>query len=337
MQNVLLITGGAGFIGSTLIRYIINTTDWIVVNIDKLTYAGHRETLRDIESNSRYEFQRQDICDRLAVENIIEKHKPGGIIHLAAESHVDRSIDGPAEFIHTNVVGTYTLLEVARSYWGGLPKDQQHNFRFHHVSTDEVYGSLGSRGLFTEQSPYRPNSPYSSSKAASDHLVRAWHKTYGLPIVVSNCSNNYGPYQYPEKLIPVIITRALVGQSIPIYGAGKNVRDWIYVEDHARALMGIFTDGVAGETYNVGGNNEVSNIELANLVCKTLDELRPTNRQGGYKSLIQFVADRPGHDLRYAIDATKIRTELGWEPRESLETGLRKTVDWFLGNQDWCR
>lgn len=336
MNNTVIVTGGAGFIGSALIRYAINATDWNVVNIDKLTYAGHRETISDAESDPRYFFEHLDICDRGAMERVFHQYAPRGIIHLAAESHVDRSIDGPAEFVNTNIVGTYTLLEVARKYLiQGTGRDI--DFRFHHVSTDEVYGSLGGQGYFTESTPYRPNSPYSSSKAASDHLVRAWQKTYGLPTLISNCSNNYGPYQYPEKLIPVIITKALSGESIPIYGAGQNIRDWLYVEDHARALVTIFNDGNVGETYNVGGSNEVSNIDLARLVCKLLDEMSPIRRSQGYESLIHFVVDRPGHDLRYAIDATKIRTELGWEPSESVESGLRKTVRWYLDNQDWCR
>lgn len=336
MNNTVIVTGGAGFIGSALIRYAINATDWNVVNIDKLTYAGHRETISDVESNPRYSFEHLDICDKGAMERVFHQYAPRGIIHLAAESHVDRSIDGPAEFVNTNIVGTYTLLEVARKYLMQVTA-RDIDFRFHHVSTDEVYGSLGGQGYFTESTPYRPNSPYSSSKAASDHLVRAWHKTYGLPTLVSNCSNNYGPYQYPEKLIPVILTKALSDESIPIYGVGQNTRDWLYVEDHARALVTIFNDGNVGETYNVGGGNEVSNIDLARLVCKLLDEMKPTSRNQGYASLISFVVDRPGHDLRYAIDATKIRTELGWEPSESVESGLRKTVRWYLDNQDWCR
>lgn len=337
MKKLILVTGGAGFIGSALIRKILNTTDWNVVNVDKLTYAGHRETVADVESSSRYAFEHADICDMAKMKRIFEQYAPQGVIHLAAESHVDRSIDGPAEFINTNIIGTYTLLEAARKYWVHLATSQREAFRFHHVSTDEVYGSLGAKGHFTESTPYRPSSPYSSSKAAADHLVRAWQKTYDLPTVVSNCSNNYGPYQYPEKLIPVIITKALHEEAIPIYGAGQNVRDWLYVDDHAEALVIIFNQGVIGETYNVGGKCELSNLTLARLVCESLAQMTGCSGKRHYESLIEFVTDRPGHDLRYAMDVSKIEAELGWQPNETIESGLRKTVRWYVDNQQWCR
>lgn len=336
----ILITGGAGFIGSALIRHIIAATGDSVVNVDKLTYAGSLESLAPVAANGRYAFERVDICDRAELDRIFAQHRPDAVMHLAAESHVDRSIDGPAAFIQTNIVGTYTVLEAARQYWLTLDAEARAGFRFHHVSTDEVYGDLaGPQGLFTEATPYAPSSPYSASKAGSDHLARAWHRTYGLPVLVTNCSNNYGPYQFPEKLIPVIILNALAGRPLPVYGEGKQVRDWLYVDDHARALYKVLTQGLVGETYNVGGHNEWRNIDVVRAVCALLDELAPARPTGvdRYESLITFVADRPGHDLRYAIDAGKIQRELGWTPRETFESGLRKTVQWYLDNREWCR
>lgn len=334
-METILVTGGAGFIGSALVRMLINDTPNRVVNVDKLTYAGNLETLRCVEGSDRYAFEQVDICDGEAVGRILAQTRPDKMIHLAAESHVDRSIDGPSEFINTNIVGTYTLLENARVYWKDLDDKQRGNFRFHHVSTDEVYGSLGPTGLFTENTPYRPNSPYSASKASSDHLVRAWWKTYGLPTVISNCSNNYGPYQYPEKMIPLMINKALEGQGLPVYGKGENVRDWLYVEDHVDALWQICSRGKPGEVYNVGGDSEMTNIAVVRRLCGILDELVPKPDGSTYDSQIEFVEDRPGHDLRYAIDATKIRRELGWKAEESFESGLRKTVQWYLENNDW--
>ena len=333
----ILITGGAGFIGSAVIRYLINNENDTVYNIDKLTYAGNLDSLVDVESNARYQFEKVDICDANALTKVFEKFQPDAVMHLAAESHVDRSIDGPAEFIQTNIVGTYQLLEVARQYWMTLPNDQKDSFRFHHISTDEVYGDLPSTtDLFTEQTPYAPSSPYSASKASSDHLIRAWHRTYGLPVVITNCSNNYGPYHFPEKLIPLVILNALDGKPLPIYGNGQQIRDWLYVEDHARALYAVLTKGKIGETYNIGGHNEKKNIEVVNAICELLDEIQPRADQNSYKAQIIFVKDRPGHDLRYAIDASKIKDELGWVPQESFESGLRKTVIWYLTHREWC-
>ena len=332
----ILVTGGAGFIGSAVIRHLIGHTDASVVNVDALTYAGNLSTLEPVASNSRYHFEHADICDAEAVHRLFDKYQPDAVMHLAAESHVDRSIDGPAAFITTNVVGTYILLEAARKHWNELAADKKAAFRFHHISTDEVYGSLGETGFFTEETPYDPSSPYSASKASSDHLVRAWHRTYGLPTVVTNCSNNYGPYQYPEKLIPLMIQNGLRGKPLPIYGKGDNVRDWLYVDDHARALVTVLRQGKVGETYNIGGHNEKTNLDVVHTLCDLLDELVPGSDHRPHKSLINFVTDRPGHDHRYAIDAGKIERELGWKPEETFETGLRKTVQWYLANQAWC-
>ena len=333
-----LITGGAGFIGSAVIRYIINHTQDEVLNIDKLTYAGNLESLVEVENNKRYSFQQIDICDIAALEQVIAGFQPDIVMHLAAESHVDRSIDGPAAFIQTNIVGTYTLLEVIRKYWMALDSDKKAYFRFHHISTDEVYGDLeGTTNLFTETTPYAPSSPYSASKASSDHLVRAWYRTYGLPTIVTNCSNNYGPYHFPEKLIPLVILNALEGKALPIYGNGQQIRDWLYVEDHARALYCVASQGKVGETYNIGGHNEKQNIEVVKTICALLDELSPRADQTAYASLITYVTDRPGHDLRYAIDAAKIAKELNWKPQETFETGIRKTIEWYLNNLQWCR
>lgn len=375
-----LITGGAGFIGSAVVRHLINHTQHSVVNLDKLTYAGNLESLVSVSDNPRYVFERADICDAAAMQRIFAEHQPNVVMHLAAESHVDRSIDGPAEFMRTNIMGTYTLLETARAYWNQLSEDRKQAFRFHHISTDEVYGDLADdmspirlaptiksastsaaafpvgavlnreNTYFTETTPYAPSSPYSASKASSDHLVRAWYRTYGLPTVISNCSNNYGPYQFPEKLIPLVILNALEGKPLPIYGEGNQIRDWLYVEDHARALVLVATQGKVGETYNIGGHNEKQNIEVVKEICCILDELKPIGRgalhapAGDFKSplqsyadLITHVKDRPGHDRRYAIDASKIQKELGWLPQETFETGLRKTVQWYLDNQGWCR
>lgn len=333
----ILVTGGAGFIGSAVIRHIIQNTNNQVLNIDKLTYAGNLESLKEIDRHSNYEFKQIDICDTEQITAAIDAFQPHAIMHLAAESHVDRSIDGPAAFIQTNIVGTYTLLEAARKYWMGLDAEAQQNFRFHHISTDEVYGDLeGTTDLFTETTSYAPSSPYSASKASSDHLVRAWNRTYGLPVIVTNCSNNYGPYHFPEKLIPLVILNALDAKPLPVYGNGQQIRDWLFVEDHARALYKVVTEGVVGETYNIGGHNEKQNIEVVKTICKILDELKPQANGQAYESLITFVKDRPGHDLRYAIDATKIQNELGWTPTETFETGIRKTVQWYLNNLDWC-
>ena len=336
----LLVTGGAGFIGSAVIRHIIENTQDEVVNIDKLTYAGNLESLAEVSDNSRYAFEQVDICNRTEVDRVMREYKPSAIMHLAAESHVDRSIDGPADFIETNIVGTYTLLEAARHYWLSLEAERRNNFRFHHISTDEVFGDLeGPENLFTEQTPYAPSSPYSASKASSDHLVRAWHRTYGLPVLVTNCSNNYGPYHFPEKLIPLVILNALEGKPLPIYGKGEQIRDWLYVEDHARALYKVVTEGAVGETYNIGGHNEKRNIDVVHAICDLLEKLAPEKPAGlaSYRDLVTFVTDRPGHDLRYAIDAGKIQTELGWIPKETFETGLRKTVHWYLNNLEWCQ
>lgn len=336
----ILVTGGAGFIGSALIRHLIDNTEHEVLNLDKLTYAGNLESLQRIASNTRYELVQADIADAPTVSAVLERFQPHSIMHLAAESHVDRSIDGPAEFIQTNIVGTYTLLEATRAWWSRLPSQARAAFRFHHISTDEVYGDLhGAHDLFTETTPYAPSSPYSASKAASDHLVRAWHRTYGLPVLVTNCSNNYGPYHFPEKLIPLMILSALAGKPLPVYGDGQQVRDWLYVDDHARALLKVVTEGQVGETYNIGGHNEQKNIDVVHAICALLEELAPEHPAGvaRYTDLITFVHDRPGHDLRYAIDARKIERELGWVPEETFESGLRKTVQWYLDNLQWCR
>lgn len=333
----ILITGGAGFIGSAVVRHIIRNTSDTVINVDKLTYAGNLNNVAMVSSDPRHIFCQADICDHAALADIFVQFKPDAVMHLAAESHVDRSIDGPADFIQTNMVGTYTLLEAARHYWQSLPAESQNTFRFHHISTDEVFGDLEESGsLFTENTPYAPSSPYSASKAGSDHLVRAWHRTFGLPVLITNCSNNYGPYHFPEKLIPLMILNALELKPLPVYGKGDQVRDWLYVEDHARALYKVVTEGKVGETYNIGGHNELQNIDVVKLICTLLDELVP-REDGGYSQLIQFVADRPGHDRRYAIDAAKINKELGWIPQETFESGIRKTVKWYLDNISWCQ
>lgn len=334
-----LVTGGAGFIGSAVIRYIINNTQNSVINVDKLTYAGNLESLIEVSKSERYFFEQVDICDRAALNRIFSHYKPDAVMHLAAESHVDRSIDGPAAFIETNIVGTYTLLEAARKYWSQLNESQQQQFRFHHISTDEVYGDLqGEEKLFTETTAYAPSSPYSASKASSDHLVRAWHRTFGLPTIVTNCSNNYGPYQHSEKLIPLMILNALSGKKLPIYGNGMQIRDWLFVEDHARALYKVVTEGKIGETYNIGGHCEKANIDVVKMICGLLEKLAPNKSDGvkNYADLITFVTDRPGHDFRYAIDSSKIQKELGWHPQETFESGLHKTVEWYLANRDWC-
>ena len=336
----ILITGGAGFIGSAVVRHILQTTEHHVLNVDKLTYAGNLESLLPVSDNPRYQFSQTDICNRTEIERLFDEFTPDIIMHLAAESHVDRSITGSSEFIQTNIIGTYTLLEVARHYYHGLSDDKKATFRFHHISTDEVYGDLeGTDDLFTETTPYAPSSPYSASKASSDHLVRAWHRTYGLPVVITNCSNNYGPYQFPEKLIPLMILNALNGKPLPVYGNGLQIRDWLYVEDHARALFLVATTAKVGETYNIGGHNEQKNIDVVKAICELLEELAPNKPTGvaHYADLITYVKDRPGHDLRYAIDASKIRADLGWTPQETFATGLRKTVQWYLDNQEWVQ
>ncbi|MGY2461619.1 dTDP-glucose 4,6-dehydratase [Vreelandella sulfidaeris] len=338
-----LITGGAGFIGSAVIRHIITNTSDEVINLDKLTYAGNLESLVEFSDSERYAFEQVDVCNLAEVNRVLARHQPDAIMHLAAESHVDRSIDGPADFIETNIIGTYTLLEAARIYFQSLDVDRKASFRFHHISTDEVYGDLphlsktpnAEEYLFTEQTSYAPSSPYSASKASSDHLVRAWQRTYGLPTLITNCSNNYGPYHFPEKLIPLVILNALEGKPLPVYGKGEQVRDWLYVEDHARALYQVVTQGQVGETYNIGGHNEKQNIEVVRTICDILQELHPQERS--YRDLITFVKDRPGHDMRYAIDASKIQKELGWAPEETFDTGIRKTVQWYLENQRWCQ
>ena len=331
----VLVTGGAGFIGSAVCRFLVGEVGAEVLNLDKLTYAANLDSLRPVESHPGYRFHRCDIGDRVALAELLRGFEPDAVLHLAAESHVDRSIDGPGEFIKTNIEGTYVLLEAALDYWRGLQADNAAGFRFHHVSTDEVFGSLGPDGKFTEESRYQPNSPYAASKAASDHLVRAWQETFGLPTVLSNCSNNYGPYHFPEKLIPLAILKALHGEPIPVYGKGDNVRDWLYVEDHARALNAILTGGRPGESYNVGGDGERTNLEVVTAICELLDEMLPNSPYRPHGSLITFVTDRPGHDRRYAMDWTKLEDELGWRPRESFETGLRKTVAWYLDNRWW--
>lgn len=334
-----LVTGGAGFIGSAVIRYIINNTQNSVINVDKLTYAGNLESLIEVSKSERYFFEQVDICDRAALNRIFSYYKPDAVMHLAAESHVDRSIDGPAAFIETNIVGTHTLLEAARKYWSQLNESQQQQFRFHHISTDEVYGDLqGEEKLFTETTAYAPSGPYSASKASNDHLVRAWHRTFGLPTIVTNCSNNYGPYQHSEKLIPLMILNVLSGKKLPIYGNGMQIRDWLFVEDHARALYKVVTEGKIGETYNIGGHCEKANIDVVKMICGLLEKLAPNKSDGvkNYADLITFVTDRPGHDFRYAIDSSKIQKELGWHPQETFESGLHKTVEWYLANRDWC-
>ncbi|MBD8825256.1 dTDP-glucose 4,6-dehydratase [Pseudomonas sp. CFBP 13602] len=332
----ILVTGGAGFIGSAVIRHILANTDDAVVNVDKLTYAGNLDSLMGSERTPRYAFEHVDICDRAQMDRVFAEHQPDLVMHLAAESHVDRSITGPAAFVETNVIGTYTLLEAARQYWSQLDAEAQAAFRFHHISTDEVYGDLeGPEDLFTETTPYQPSSPYSASKASSDHLVRAWQRTYGLPTLITNCSNNYGPCHFPEKLIPLIILNALEGKALPIYGKGNQIRDWLYVEDHARALYQVVTEGEVGETYNIGGHNEKQNIEVVHTVCALLDELCPQSPHRPHAHLITHVQDRPGHDVRYAIDASKIQRELGWTPVETFESGIRKTVQWYLDNPEW--
>ncbi|MGY0163685.1 dTDP-glucose 4,6-dehydratase [Edwardsiella tarda] len=336
----ILVTGGAGFIGSAVVRHIIAQTSDSVVVVDKLTYAGNLASLAPVAQSDRYAFERADIGDRAAMDRILAQYQPDAIMHLAAESHVDRSIDGPAAFIQTNIVGTYTLLEAARAYWIALPATRRAAFRFHHISTDEVYGDLqGPQDLFREDTPYAPSSPYSASKASSDHLVRAWLRTYGLPVLVTNCSNNYGPYHFPEKLIPLTIINALAGKPLPVYGNGLQVRDWLYVEDHARALYRVVTAGKVGETYNIGGHNERRNIDVVTTLCALLQEMVPQTPAGvaRYADLITYVTDRPGHDLRYAIDASKIERELGWRPEETFESGIRKTVAWYLANVPWWR
>lgn len=335
MQKIL-ITGGAGFIGANLVHYLVENRLANVLNIDKLTYAGNTVSLKGLEESGLYRFEQADICDAEAIGKLFKDFQPDGVMHLAAESHVDRSIDGPAAFLQTNIMGTYTMLDAALSYYKGLPAEKQRTFRFLHISTDEVFGSLGTTGMFHEETPYDPRSPYSASKASSDHLVRAWHHTYGLPVLITNCSNNYGPYQYPEKLIPVIILNALQNKAIPVYGKGENVRDWLFVEDHVRALWLVLNEGATGGTYLIGGNNEQKNIDVVRKICGLLDMLKAREDGRSYVEQITFVTDRPGHDLRYAIDATKIKNELGWTPVHDFESGMRKTVEWYLNHTDWC-
>ena len=333
MDDSLLVTGGAGFIGSAVVRYLIEETEATVVTVDTLTYAGHRENLAPVTDHPRHQFEQEDITDAPSMHRLFKEYTPDGVLHLAAESHVDRSIDGPATFVQTNVVGTQVLLEAARTYWE--EQGQPEGFRFLHVSTDEVYGELGETGTFTEETPYDPSSPYSASKAGADHLVRAWHRTYDLPVLLTNCSNNYGPYQHPEKLIPVVILNALDGEPLPVYGTGENVRDWLYVEDHVRALVRVLREGTIGETYNVGGDCEQQNIAVVRQICDILDARRPEAVEGSHRDLITFVEDRPGHDWRYAIDASKIKADLGWTPQVDFEEGLRRTVNWYVEHRDW--
>ncbi len=332
---MVFVTGGAGFIGSAVVRKLIRDTEDSVVNIDKLTYAGNLDSVAEVSGSARYHFAQVDICDGRSLRGLFEQHRPGAVLHLAAESHVDRSIDGPRPFVDTNVVGTFTLLEEARRHWTGLPRGERDDFRFLHVSTDEVFGSLEEAGSFSETTPYRPNSPYSATKAASDHLVRAWHHTFGLPILLTNCSNNYGPNQFLEKLIPLIIVAALERRELPVYGRGENVRDWLYVDDHADALLTVLRLGSVGETYCVGGENQRRNIDVVRTICSLLDELAPDEHFGPREQLIRFVTDRPGHDFRYSIDAGKIQRELGWAPKQTFESGLRRTVEWYLENRGW--
>ena len=338
MDNKILVTGGSGFIGSNFIHYLINNTDYQrIINLDKLTYAGNNENLINIQQNIRYKFIKGNICDRQCIKKIFQDYSPNKIVHFAAESHVDRSIDGPKDFINTNIVGTSILLEESLSYYNKLKKLSKSSFKFHHISTDEVFGSLGEKGFFVEDSPYDPSSPYSASKASSDHLVRAWHRTFGLPVTISNCSNNYGPYQFPEKLIPLMIINCLSNKSLPVYGKGENIRDWLYVEDHCKAINLILQEGAIGDTYNIGGNNEISNLNIVESICTILDKLKPSNSGKSYKQLISFVKDRPGHDFRYAINTTKIKKDLNWEPKETFDSGLTKTIKWYLENENWWK
>ena len=338
MDNKILVTGGSGFIGSNFIHYLINNTDYQrIINLDKLTYAGNNENLINIQQDIRYKFIKGNICDRQCIRKIFQDYSPNKIVHFAAESHVDRSIDGPKDFINTNIVGTSILLEESLSYYNKLKKLSKSSFKFHHISTDEVFGSLGEKGSFVEDSPYDPSSPYSASKASSDHLVRAWHRTFGLPVTISNCSNNYGPYQFPEKLIPLMIINCLSNKSLPVYGKGENIRDWLYVEDHCKAINLILQEGAIGDTYNIGGNNEISNLNIVESICTILDKLKPSNSGKSYNQMISFVKDRPGHDFRYAINTTKIKKDLNWEPKETFDSGLIKTIKWYLENENWWK
>ena len=335
MSKKIIVTGGAGFIGSALVRHLISNTEHVVLNIDALTYAGNLSSLASVDASDRYAFLQIDICDSVRILEVIKHFEPDVITHLAAESHVDRSIDGPGAFIQTNLVGTFSMLNGALEYWRGLPSEKQRDFRFHHISTDEVFGALGDDGFFTEETAYDPRSPYSASKAGSDHLVQAWHHTYGLPVVITNCSNNYGPFHFPEKLIPLVIIKCLAGEPLPVYGTGSNVRDWLYVDDHVRALQAVFETGAIGNSYMVGGNSERTNLDVVHVICDTLDRIRPRADKLSYREQIKFVADRPGHDFRYAIDATKLQAELGWKPLESFESGMEKTITWYLENRAW--
>ena len=338
MNNNILVTGGSGFIGSNFIQYLINNSDYqLIINLDKLTYAGNSDNLINLENDPRYEFINDDICNKECIKKIFHDYKPNKIVHFAAESHVDRSIDGPKDFINTNIIGTYFLLEESLSFYNRLNKPSKSSFKFHHISTDEVFGSLGESGSFTENTPYDPSSPYSATKASSDHLVRAWFRTFGLPVTISNCSNNYGPYQFPEKLIPLMIIKCLSEESLPVYGKGENMRDWLYVEDHCKAIDLILQDGTIGDTYNIGGNNEIRNISIVESICSILDRLSPANSGKPYHKLITYVTDRPGHDYRYSIDSTKIKNDLNWEPKETFDTGLIKTIEWYLKNEVWWR
>ncbi len=336
MGRIFIVTGGSGFIGSNFIRFILsNGYADKIIDLDKLTYAGNPQNLLKYDNDKRYAFSQGDICDQELVQELFILHKPDVVVNFAAESHVDRSIDGPSDFIRTNISGTYTLLQKSLRYYQSLTKEDQKSFRFHHISTDEVFGSLDNDGIFTEETPYDPSSPYSASKASSDHLVRAWHRTYGLPIIISNCSNNYGPYQFPEKLIPLMILNCLQEKPLPVYGTGENIRDWLFVDDHCDAIHTIIEKGEIGETYNVGGNNEIKNIDIVKTICNLLDNIRPSENLKSYQELITFVKDRPGHDLRYAIDSSKLQNKLGWSPKETFETGIRKTIDWYLDNKTW--